>query len=76
MYTLQSFPQPQPSQSEMPLVADIKKKRSFDLKQQDLGSVSAESQNKKVTFIFLCHSQKKCWEALLCEVQIKLSELN
>ncbi len=59
MYTLQSFPQPQPSQSEMSFAADIQKKRFFDLKtKQDLGSLSAESQNKKVTFIFSCHSQQ------------------
>lgn len=34
MFTLKSFPQPQPSQSEMPFVADIQKKPFFDVKQK------------------------------------------
>lgn len=53
------------SLSEMPFVADIQKKLFFDLKKkEDLGSVSVESHNRRVTFIFLCHSEDCFWEAL------------
>lgn len=42
----------------MLFVADIQKKSFFDLKEQDLASVSAESQNNKVISIFLWHREQ------------------
>lgn len=68
------FPLLPSSQSDMPFVSDIQKKHFFDLKKTRPWKFLSRITEKQSNLSFLV--SESAVEALLCEVQIELSELN